>query len=300
MATRIAKRINATASSSDPFKRLTDAEIKQLRTEYTHVFGHGYRCRTDVMGHPTLNNRSPLDLRLHASEGFIPLWEPGTLLRWRFQEQSFVQFSDSNRAKAGVRDLMAKGLSAWGDAVPVKFSEKVDAWDFEVVMRDKDDCDNTGCVLASAFFPDSGRHELKLYPKLLEQTEKEQIETLAHEFGHAFGLRHFFAQLREKAWPSVGFGDESAFSIMNYGPQSDMTAADRADLRRLYEKVWSGELTQINGTPIRLVRPYHAVPRDYRAGGNVAYVPQPEAGYCLRCKDWARNQSSALDEFHQS
>ena len=296
MAKRKEKLTKATVSSSDPFRLLPEAEIKQLRAEHAHVFGNGYRCRTDVIGHPTLNNRTPLDLRLDASEGFIPLWEPGTLLRWRFQEQSFVQFRDPNIAKATVRDLLAKGLSAWGDAVPVKFSEKEDAWDFEVVMREKDDCDSVGCVLASAFFPDSGRHELKLYPKLFEQTEKEHVETLAHELGHAFGLRHFFALLREKAWPSVGFGDESAFSIMNYGPQSEMTAADRADLRRLYEKVWSGELTQINGTPIRLVRPYHAGTGDFTSGASASYNSSTEAGRCLLCKDWLRVQNSALAE----
>ena len=36
---------------------------------------------------------------------------------------------------------------------------------------------------------------------------------------------------------------------MNYG--------DKMDLKRLYESVWMGQLKQINGTEIRLVRAYH-------------------------------------------
>ena len=83
------------------------------------------------------------------------------------------------------------------------------------------------------------------------------IETFAHEFGHVFGLRHFFAQITEQRWRSVLFGDHDPFSIMNYGDDSVLTDTDKADLQRLYELAWGGELTRINGTPIELQRPYH-------------------------------------------
>jgi DNA primase len=46
---------------------------------------------------------------------------------------------------------------------------------------------------------------------------------------------------------------------MNYGAKSVLTKADRDDLRKLYAQVWGGQLTSINGTPIKLVRPYHAL-----------------------------------------
>ena len=47
---------------------------------------------------------------------------------------------------------------------------------------------------------------------------------------------------------------------MNYGPMSKLTDADLRDLTELYRLVWSGRLTSINGTPIRLVKPYSAPP----------------------------------------
>jgi hypothetical protein len=74
-------------------------------------------------------------------------------------------------------------------------------------MRTGDNCTPSGCVLASAFFPDSGRHQLVLYPKMFSQSKKEQIETLIHEIGHIFGLRHFFANVSETVWPSEIFGN---------------------------------------------------------------------------------------------
>ncbi|MCU1517185.1 MAG: matrix metalloproteinase1, partial [Pseudarthrobacter sp.] len=83
-------------------------------------------------------------------------------------------------------------------------------------------------------------------------------ETLIHEFGHVFGLRHFFADVSETAWPSQIFGTHSKFSIMNYGPNSTLTDADLADLTKLYALAWAGQLSSINGTPIRFVRPYSA------------------------------------------
>jgi predicted Zn-dependent protease len=73
-------------------------------------------------------------------------------------------------------------------------------------MSRNDDCDANGCVLASAFFPDAGRHELVIYPKMFTQTHEEQVETMTHEIGHIFGLRHFFANITETAWPSQIFG----------------------------------------------------------------------------------------------
>lgn len=167
-----------------------------------------------------------------------------------------MAFEDPEAAKSAIRELFGEALLAWGDSTPVKFTEKNDAWDFEIVVREQDRCSANGCVLASAFFPDAGRHELVFYPTLFSQSRTEQIETIIHELGHVFGLRHFFANISETAWASEIFGEHNEFSIMNYGPKSVLTDADKRDLKRLYELVWSGELTEINGTPIRLMRPW--------------------------------------------
>lgn len=249
------KRDNDTID--DPFTRLAKSDLDKAKKGCAHVFGKGYRCSTDDLGYKTPNNYGPARLVLDASEGFIPLWESGTTLRWRLKENSFLQFVKPQDAKEAVRDLMSKGLLLWQDAVPVRFAERSDAWDFEVVVSDRDDCDINGCTLASAFFPDQGRHQLLIFPKAFEQSNQEQVETMAHEFGHVFGLRHFFAQLHESSWASEIFGKHRPFSIMNYGEKSTMTNRDRADLRLLYAQVWSGQLKQLNGTPIKLVRPYH-------------------------------------------
>lgn len=254
-ATKVKK--SAAQSTLDPFRTLSPEDLAKSTKGCAHVFGMGYRCDTDTLGYPTLENRGPAELVLDSSEGFIPLWQHGVTLRWRFQEHSLSHFTDVNAAKIAIRSLIGQALLLWRDAVPIKFAERKDAWDFEVVVKKADNCDINGCVLASAFFPDQGRHELYIYPKTFGEPMKEQIDTLAHELGHVFGLRHFFAQLSEKKWPSVTFGNHQPFSIMNYGDKSVMTPADRSDLKKLYQKAWSGELTQINGTPVKLVKPFH-------------------------------------------
>lgn len=225
--------------------------------EQVHVVGKGIICETEDAGSATPRGLSPLEIVLDASEGFIPLWAPETTLRWRFRESSLARFENPQALRATIEQLLGEALLLWGDAIPIKFAQRDDAWDFEIVMRDLDSCNARGCVLASAFFPDAGRHELFIYPKMFTQIRREQVETLAHEIGHIFGLRHFFAQISEGQWASVVFGEHSKFSIMNYGEDSTLTEFDKSDLKRLYELVWSGELTEINGTPIRLVRPYH-------------------------------------------
>lgn len=219
----------------------------------------GVICDTDRRGHPTPQGRSPLDIVVDASEGFIPLWAADTVLRWRFRERSMDYFEDPVAAKAELRNLFAEALLAWGSASPVTFKHDDDLWDFEIVMRSADQCNAFGCVLASAFFPDGGRHELNLYPKLFTLDREEQVETFIHEIGHVFGLRHFFADVSERAWPSEVFGQHNKFTIMNYGEFSELTDADKEDLTALYLAVWSGDLTHINGTPVQLVKPYSAL-----------------------------------------
>ena len=251
----MAKRGNKDVPRANPLRAPSDAKTPAKREHY-HLF-RNHRCNTEDVGFETPRNLSPLDLVLHVSEGFIPLWEPSVILRWRIREQSLAHLKDKAAAKNAVRTLLGKALLAWGDAAPVKFTERDDAWDFEIVVQEKDNCNPFGCVLASAFFPDAGRHELTIYPEMFDQVEQEQIETLAHEIGHVFGLRHFFAKVSETAWPAELFGEHSKFSIMNYGPDSRLTDVDKVDLKRLYQSVWAGALTHINGTPIRQVGPFH-------------------------------------------
>lgn len=288
--TNIAK---AKSARTNPFQMRKSEETAGKAVTLIHVFKTGETgeanviCDTDSRGHATPGGLSPLKIVLEASEGFIPLWAKNMTLRWRFQERSMRFFENPASAKAEIRNLLGEAILKWGDAVPVKFAEQNDAWDFEIVMRNADDCDNTGCVLASAFFPDAGRHELVLYPRMFTQDRDGQVETLIHEIGHVFGLRHFFANITETRWASQIFGTHNPFSIMNYGDRSVLTDEDKSDLKRLYRLAWSGELRSINGTPIRFVKPFHTLinsPRNMFADGQVPIEFQPQSRVTDDCE----------------
>lgn len=273
-----AERPNAESQEKGGFQLRRAEGSRPLQDSEVHVFGNGIVCATDTRGHDTPGGRSRFDLWLDATEGHIPLWAKGVTLRWRFQEQSFEPFEDPAGVQSEIRRLLGEAVMAWGNAAPVKFTERKDNWDFEVAIREHDRCSPKGCVLARAFFPDPGQHELIIYPKLFSQDSKEQHETLIHEIGHVFGLRHFFANIDEKEWPSVLFGKNKRFTIMNYGPNSMLTDDDKIDLAQLYQMVWSGQLTEINGTRIKLMEPFHsagASPESVVAVGQIQTTIQP-------------------------
>lgn len=252
----MAKRTSKSKRSPDRFQLATDTVAKDRLEAITHIYHGGARCETETRGYPNPENRSPLELVLDATNGFIPLWDADVTLNWRFQEQSLQAFQDPDAVKSYVRELLGEALLAWGAAVPVRFSETSDPWDFEMVISAQDNCNALGCTLARAFFPNAGQHELVVFPRMFQQDRAEQIETMAHELGHVFGLRHFFANVSETAFPSEVFGTHERFTIMNYGSDSTLTDTDREDLIKLYQAVLTGLLSEVNGTPIRLFRPY--------------------------------------------
>ncbi|MCG7865843.1 MAG: matrixin family metalloprotease [Candidatus Thiodiazotropha taylori] len=238
-------------------KQKSKKEFSLEGSPIVHEYGKGHICTTDGIGYATPGNRTPLEIVVDSSEGFIPLWDENVILRWKFDEDSLSILSNPDEIKVYVRELFAEALLKWGDAAPIRFSENSNSWDFKLRVEADNNCNPRGCTLARAFFPDPGINTLFLFPKMFEQNRKEQVDTVIHELGHVFGLRHFFANVREQEWPSEIFGEHRAFSIMNYGAMSELTDEDKNDLSLLYQLAWSGKLKEINGTRIRLITPFH-------------------------------------------
>ena len=151
-----AKRQSDKAYNGGQFAMATPAAAASAAEPRVHKMGPGIVCKTHTKGLPRPSNRSPAEIVVDASKGFIPLWAKDVTLRWRFQEQSMAVFQNPDAAKEGIKKLFGDALVAWGNAVPVKFTQRDDAWDFEIVMQASDDCDPNGCVLASTYFPTAG------------------------------------------------------------------------------------------------------------------------------------------------
>ena len=93
------------------------------------------------------------------------------------------------------------------------------------------------------------RHDEPFLMKDPDEAAKE-LESLVHVFGNGV----------------VCDTDSRGYATPD---RSRLTDQDRADLKSLYQQAWSGQLTQINGTPIRFVRPFSSL------------APAPDARFAL-------------------
>ncbi|MBC2845070.1 matrixin family metalloprotease [Winogradskyella flava] len=224
-----------------------------------HIYGKNIVCSTNKRGHSMPIQKGIDEIVLDARKGFIPLWNKNITLRWRFNN-SINYFKEPEKAKTYIRTLFNEAVRGWGKAKPVDFKEVRSLWDFEICINQNDQCyEDNLCTMGKSFFPNGGQNEFVFYPKLFNKyiDYEEKVNIIAHELGHIFGLRHFFAQIDEKEYKSIIYGNHQKFSIMNYGKESVLTDNDISDLNILYDKVWSGSLTELNGTPIKLVNPFH-------------------------------------------
>ena len=194
-----------------------------------------------------------------VEDKILPLWAPARTLYYRVDEEKLMRYVAVGKSQ--VMDIFNKALAKWEDAPPIRFAENVSAPDFVITANPINDSPSNGrYVLAKAFYPTKGTDVLTLYPRMFKESESQQVATLAHEIGHIFGLGHPFSENGVEKKP---FGDtRKKLSIMNYDFAGGVvTPTDKADLKSLYNQVWSGALRSINGVPIAQVMPYHDIPR---------------------------------------
>ena len=141
------------STNPHPFDLSDPKESAKLKLGHVHRLKEGFRCVTDTRGQANPKGMSKVELLVDATEGFVPLWGPNTILRWQFADGTLTAFKDPDAAGRAIEAIFGKALLAWGDAAPVKFTKNTESSDFEIVVLTSDDCDPNGCVLASAFFP---------------------------------------------------------------------------------------------------------------------------------------------------
>lgn len=238
-------------------RKAGDPELARSK-ESAHVYGESNTvCATEKRSDGA--DFDPRDLMIDVGSGLALLWAENTTLRWCIDKSSLRLFPDRTEGEKYTVTLMNDAIRQWGVASPVKFQQvfESDVWDFRVRYASAPDCDSNGCVLASAYFPDAGQHDLVIYPTLIEsKNHNYNVNVMVHELGHIFGLRHYFAASREAWRASAVFGKHEEVSIMNYGTKSVLTSTDLSDLKTLYELCRSGKMRDIAGYPVVFVHPF--------------------------------------------
>lgn len=202
----------------------------------------------------------------------LVLWDINSTLNWAY-DTTDVKASGNTpfvaRPKDEVAKLLNDGLALWDNIASFRLNHVLNKADAHFIVKWQDsDNDGSSASLAEAFFPEEFAHikqaKLLLYPDLYSFKEPFRVITLAHEFGHIFGLRHTIEVLKDNRENHVHVGEYGTTkkkSVMAYGSDCVITPHDKAQLAQLYQ---SAHLKQ----PIRLH--HHITKQDIDATVSIA------------------------------
>ncbi|KAK6352179.1 hypothetical protein TWF730_009010 [Orbilia blumenaviensis] len=231
-----------------------------------------FACRTR---HISLRSLSHINIGI---ENRIFLYEKDVTLKYYVDTKSlermaravgwdFVLFG-SKKASIGeyVARCMYDGFQSWESQVSVMMVFDRREAHFTVAAappldttEDDSEDNTTEGLLASAFFPNFSAHErvVTIYPLSFQKEHRDHLTgILAHESGHILGIRHEFAQEKEKYWACMLYGNRDQSSVMCYKHPRDLKVSrdDKQNLRKLYEAVYSGT-KKFGGFKVQLVNP---------------------------------------------
>ena len=158
-----------------------------------------------------------------------------------------------------VQELFEQAQQKWEftDYVTIEQVDSIFKADFIVHAAPTNGNMSSGFVLASAFFPNADQNDFYVYPEMF--TVGDPLNTMLHEIGHIYGLRHYFFR-EEEGFPGLTFGTENEKTIMNYGKNSILTDTDKTELKALYEYVMDN--TKVNPGPVVMFKSRHEYMED--------------------------------------
>ncbi len=89
---------------------------ESINSEAISLAKHLSVCTTDMSNPEAPAHNFTYKLVLDAVNGFIPLLEPGNILRWRFNSDDLRRFHEPKRVAAEVRKLFSLSIQLWGDS----------------------------------------------------------------------------------------------------------------------------------------------------------------------------------------
>lgn len=184
----------------------------------------------------------------------MSFWQKDQKLYWRFS--NLIQ---NEELKIKFRKHLSNAESMWGGALklPIALEERTEytnVVDFEVIYK-KNPAGELS--LANVFLPTTQKSVFEIYDRFISQDENTQLNIIAHELGHIYGLRHTFIDYGSETDQIQYGGSTDSESVMNTNASNPVTSKDRAQLWDLYTNIWSKKTLFINGVAVTLVLPYH-------------------------------------------
>ncbi|KAI1460067.1 hypothetical protein F4805DRAFT_14348 [Annulohypoxylon moriforme] len=204
-------------------------------------------------------------------KGIIWLWEPGSLITFNMDWDSFkaVPREHANRAITSLE----KAAWMWNKGkLAVQFKRVADNEPAVFQLTYYACCPDGSECLAESFFP--GNHpstqKLYVYGLSFEGTNYNHMENIfCHELGHILGIRHEFAQedREEKKHLSVLIGKPNVLSVMNYFGDLSQLRIQETDYESV-RKLYKSHNHEVCGYKIMYKSPKRFAPRnDPKAAG---------------------------------
>lgn len=188
-------------------------------------------------GEYTCSNQPDPQALVVGEANLVTLWNDGSTINYTILANTFPNETMRQTALTAFSEAAYNWTNAGFTKIKLVYTDRLEDSKYTIRFQSTP----SGNTVASTFKPNlDDVTDVNVYPLFYQlggstqELFNRQVNTMQHEIGHIFGLRHEFALTGETNRPAIQIGDPNPLSIMSYNADRTIQPSDVATINVLY------------------------------------------------------------------